>query len=454
MALVNLNKHKMFTVSKDQELTDEVVYEALNLHITKLRNNYIDNEDMYMSDHDILYDEPKESWKPDNRLVVNYAKYIVDTFGGYHIGIPLKVTHEDDNAEKFISDFRTLNDMEDTEYELAKDMDIFGSSFIYLYQDEDSNTRVAYESPVNMLMIHDDSIQERPLYAIRYEMLEDGIQAEVIDTERYYTYSSKHKMVGTLVKGDAHPYSELPVVEMIENEERQGIFDSVKSLINGLNKAVSEKANDVDYFADAYLKIIGPELEKEDVKTIRDDRIFNLYGDYPSADAAFLEKPNADTTQQNLIQLLKESIFSISMVANMNEENFGQASGTALAFKLQAMSNLAKMKDRKMQSGFNRMYRIVFSVGIGKVAPGDYQDIKYTFTRNVPKNEKEEAEIVTMLDGHVSDELKLSYLSSVDNVKDEINRMQEDEQRGSRLMQAIERQKRMTDDVINDGQEE
>ncbi|AXY24916.1 phage portal protein [Suicoccus acidiformans] len=454
MALVNLNKHKLFTVSKDQELTAEVVYEALNLHIAKLRNNYIDNEDMYMSDHDILHDKPKESWKPDNRLVVNYAKYIVDTFGGYHIGIPLKVTHEDDNAEKFISDFRTLNDMEDTEYELAKDMDIFGSSFIYLYQDEDSDTRVAYESPVNMLMIHDDSIQERPLYAIRYEMLEDGIQAEVIDTERHYTYRSNHNMVGTLVEGDAHPYSELPVIEMIENEERQGIFDSVKSLINGLNKAVSEKANDVDYFADAYLKIIGPELEKEDVKTIRDDRIFNLYGDYPSADAAFLEKPNADTTQQNLIQLLKESIFSISMVANMNEENFGQASGTALAFKLQAMSNLAKMKDRKMQSGFNRMYRIVFSVGIGKVAPDDYRDIKYTFTRNVPKNEKEEAEIVTMLDGHVSDELKLSYLSSVDNVKDEINRIQEDEQRGSRLMQAIERQKRMTDDVINDVQEE
>ena len=40
------------------------------------------------------------------------------------------------------------------------------------------------------------------------------------------------------------------------------------------------------------------------------------------------------------------------MVANMTESEFGNSSGTALAFKLQAMDNLARMKDRKLQSAF------------------------------------------------------------------------------------------------------
>lgn len=36
-------------------------------------------------------DEPtKDPWKPDNRLTVNFTKYIVDTFTGYFNGIPVK----------------------------------------------------------------------------------------------------------------------------------------------------------------------------------------------------------------------------------------------------------------------------------------------------------------------------------------------------------------------------
>lgn len=38
------------------------------------------------------------------------------------------------------------------------------------------------------------------------------------------------------------------------------------SQINAYNKALSEKANDVDYFADAYLKILGERIDDETAK--------------------------------------------------------------------------------------------------------------------------------------------------------------------------------------------
>ena len=47
------------------------------------------------------------------------------------------------------------------------------------------------------------------------------------------------------------------MIEFILNDSRTGIFEGVVSLINAMNKATSEKANDVDYFADAYLAITG-----------------------------------------------------------------------------------------------------------------------------------------------------------------------------------------------------
>ena len=458
MAKVNLNKRKLLTTTAS-EVTQDLVSEAVQLHRSHLLKGYIENEDMYMSSHKILKGGPKEPWKPDNRLVINYAKYIVDTFSGYQIGVPVKVTHDDDSVAEFISDFRKLNDMEDNEFELAKLADVFGHAFLYVYQDETGNTKATYNSPINMFIVHDNSIEEKPLFAVRYAFNDNDPTGygQVITANEVIEATFQLGGGVRFVERNNHVYGTLPVVELIENEERQGIFDSVKTLIDALNKAASEKANDVDYFADAYLKIVGVELKEDMATQIRENRIFNLWkngSDGPLPDVGFLEKPNSDTTQENLITLLKDSIFAVSMVANLSEEDFGDASGTALAFKLQAMDNLAKMKDRKMQSAFNRLYEIVFGVPMAAVPSDGWIDIKYQFTRNVPRNILEEAQIVSQLSGQVSNETKLSVLSIVDNPKQEIEKMDDEEESSSLLSRKIAQNERFADkDLQDDGKE-
>lgn len=464
MAKVHLNKRKLFTTSAT-EVTQELVSEAVQLHRSNLLKSYIENEDMYMSKHEILKSVKKEAWKPDNRLVINYAKYIVDTFSGYQIGVPVKITHDEEVISDFIANFRQINDMEDTEFELAKIADIFGHAFIYVYQDEMGNTRATYNSPTSMFVVHDNTIEEKPLFAVRYAINDGEVTGygQVITANEVIDITVQSGGSVTFGERTQHIYGKLPVVELIENEERQGIFDSVKTLINALNKAASEKANDVDYFADAYLKIVGVELKDGMTDQIRENRIFNLWkngSDGTLPDVSFLEKPNSDTTQENLIALLKDSIFAVSMVANMSEENFGNTSGTALAFKLQSMDNLAKMKDRKMQSAFNRLYEIVFNVPMATVPSDGWTGIKYKFTRNVPRNILEEAQVVGQLSGQVSNETKLSVLSIVDNPQEELAKMEKEEESSSLLSKKIALNERVADkdldvssqEVIADGQ--
>lgn len=457
MAKVFVNKRKVITTNSDV-VTEDVVSEAVRLHLAKMVKGYVENEDMYLSDHDVLKLPKKDPWKPDNRLVFNYAKYIVDTFNGYQIGVPVKIKSDDDKVNQFVADFRKANDMEDSEFELAKMSSIFGHAFIYVYQDEEGITRATYNSPINMFIVHDNSIEERPLFAVRYTFNENentGVGQVITNDE---IIEATFTTGGTVSFGERnqHIYSTIPVVETIENEERQGIFESVKSLINALNKAGSEKANDVDYFADAYLKVLGVELDSEDAMQIRENRIFNLWknGDGPLPDVGFLEKPSSDTTQENLISLLKESIFAISMVANMTEADFGNSSGTALAFKLQAMDNLARMKDRKLQSAFNRLYKIVFSVPLITVDNTAWSGLNYTFTRNVPRNILEEAQIVGQLSGQVSEETKLSVLSIVDDPQKEIQRMEDEEEASSQLDNRLEMQKIYSDAELSDDESE
>lgn len=197
-------------------------------------------------------------------------------------------------------------------------------------------------------------------------------------------------------------------------------------MINAYNKAISEKANDVDYFADAYLKVLGAYLDDDDIKHIRDDRIINFNGDTDKVIVEFLQKPNGDTTQENLINRLEKLIFNISMVANISDENFGTSSGIALKYKLQSMNNLAMTKERKFRSGMNKRYSLIFSNPVSQtqgIKTDDWIGIKMRFTRNFPANVTEEVENAKNLSGIVSQETQLSVLSIVDNVSEEIEKL-------------------------------
>ena len=108
---------------------------------------------------------------------------------------------------------------------------------------------------------------------------------------------------------------------------------------------------------------------------IRDDRIINFDGDTERLIVEFLQKPDGDTTQEHLIDRLEKLIFHISMVANISDENFGTSSGIAMKYKLQAMSNLEKTKERKFTSGMNRRYRLIFSNPVSGMKKDDWVKI-------------------------------------------------------------------------------
>ena len=109
----------VFIHPAEEEITAEVVQEFIKLHQAALPR-YTRLKSLYESQAPILSREAKPAYKPDNRLVVNYAKYIVDTFNGYFIGIPIKVSHDEPSVNDRVDEFATRNDMDDNQAELSK----------------------------------------------------------------------------------------------------------------------------------------------------------------------------------------------------------------------------------------------------------------------------------------------------------------------------------------------
>ena len=424
----------MYRISKDEPMTTTLLSQFLDEHRRDVENRYQKLHDAYMSDHDILHEQEKPKYKPDNRIVVNFPKYIVDTMNGFFIGNPIKTIADDKKVADYVDYLDQYNDQDDNNAELSKICSIFGKGYEMYFADEEAELCITYLSPIEAFMIFDDSILERPLYFVRRYKDRDNNEFGSISNEfgvRYFKVTGGVEWLNEsadAVDGwERHYFPGVPATEYIENAEKQGIFEPVMSMVNAYNKALSEKANDVDYFADAYLKILGALVEKEDINFIRDNRVINLTGeDAEKIIVEFMAKPSNDEGQEHLLERLERLIFQISMVANISDENFGAATGIALKYKLQAMSNLEKTKERKFTSGMNRRYRLLFGHPASKVPADSWVQLHYHFTPNFPANLLEEAQIAAQMEGIVSHETQLKTLSIVDDVEGELDKIEEE----------------------------
>lgn len=115
---------------------------------------------------------------------------------------------------------------------MSKQADIYGRSIGFVYQNEQKETCFQYVSPTKSFIIYDDTLARQPLAFVVYEYYdtESGYAAR---GTIYYAMHSYDFDRGKIDQ-EQHPnvYEMVPAVEFYENEERQGVFEPVKTLID------------------------------------------------------------------------------------------------------------------------------------------------------------------------------------------------------------------------------
>lgn len=423
---------KVMTCDPAKEIDSAVLAYYISKHKTEI-SRYEMLWKMYRGRHAIVDAEEKDSYKPDNRIVANFARYVVETFNGYFMGKPVTVSHEDPELSKQVNRLMKLNDQDDNNAELSKLVRIYGRAYEFLYQNENTETCITYNSPLDMFMVYDDTIAQRPFFAVRYYLNEDNrLQGEIYTSDKVYDFIQGEKGY-QIINDQPHYYQDVPVIEYVNNDERQGIFEPVISMINAFNKALSEKANDVDYFADAYLAILGVQLDKDGLQKIRDNRIINFFGtDDPeqikNIVVEFLQKPDGDSSQEHLLDRLEKLIYQMAMVTNLNSESFGNASGVGLLFKLQEMENLALAAERKFTSGMNRRFKMLFRLptNVSASQSEEWFNLDFTFHRNIPRDVLSEINAAQEAAGLLPLEDRVSMVSTVKDPKAVAEQMKEE----------------------------
>ena len=228
--------------SADKEINMTLIDEYIRKHEERMpRYRYLEN--LYKGFHDVFRLPEKESWKPDNRLAVNFPRYITETFLGYAYGIPVKKSHPDEKIKDAILEFDRDNDISDQEYELAKKCCIYGHAFEYFYQDEEAKTKTVVCNPKELFVVYDDTVKSRALFAVRYGKKDDNVTryGEILTRTEIIPFDGE-KMQESI----PNPYGRINCVEYVLNDERIGLYEEVAGMVETYNRVIGEKANDVD----------------------------------------------------------------------------------------------------------------------------------------------------------------------------------------------------------------
>lgn len=452
-ALVTRNGR--FIYPKSQEIKPLELTALINYNTQNLVPKYRENMNMYLSKHDVL-DAPTTQTGLNNKLVVNLTKYIVDTYNGYFLGIPPKITLQKGDENDRFQQWLTSVSFVDKLTEISKQADIYGRSYGFLYQKEDASTGFTYVSPTKSFMIYDDTVEHLPLAFVRYEYLKNQSSYQAHGFIYYATKVIEFN-AGRFVGEKVNPYKLVPATEFYENEEREGVFDSVKTLVNALDRGISQKANQIEYFDNAYLAIIGLHLPTDKDGNLKMDFKTNrvLYAPQldpnSNPDIKFISKPDNDAMQENYLNRLTNLIYQISMVPNLNDINFsGTSSGVSLKYKYLAMQVKASEKERKFTKALRQLFKIAFSTG--QVLPiqdhDDWQNLTFSFTRNVPDDTQGAINAAKDATGIVSHRTQLKLLPFVSDTDDEIDQI------GKEKAEQIKQSRKAMGDLMDSDEDE
>ncbi|GEO70529.1 spp1 family phage portal protein [Levilactobacillus acidifarinae DSM 19394] len=378
----------------------ELLKDLMNKQDSRVaRFDKLDN--YYLGKHAIMDRTLSSNQAHDNRVMVNYAKYVTDMVVGMMTGRPITYVAQDGGPVDPITRAFTRMDIAAHDTDLEHDLSCYGVAYemLYLHVVDATTTeeRIATLDPRRTFVVTDDSEDENYLFGVywvpkfKLNGTEDGALVSVYTPHSLIQYRT---VSGHIVDGSnnaegyprysSHYWGSEPITEVLNNRQQQGDYEQLISQIDAYNSLQSDRITDKDNFVDAILLAYGTAIEGNLAKR-------KMLDDLPAKDEGtsieWLTKTLDESQQQVLADSITADIHEMSNVPNMNDENFaGNVSGEAMKYKLFALLNLISSKEPLLKKAIRRRLELMQNMLNLKEQNVDVTDIKIQFTLNIPIN--------------------------------------------------------------------
>lgn len=365
--------------------------------------------------------------KPCNRIVTNYCYNIVQNYLGYITGIDVAYSSCDDFDA--VQDVLNYNDVRTEDSEYLRNALIFGRAFEINYVDEDAIQRFKVLDSRECIPIYSNDLNNDLLYVIRYYVADtvnsdqDEYYIEVYGNKFIRKYKSSNAFATlSLLEEQPNYYNQVPVTVFSLNADEESVFDKVMTLQDAYNKLLSSEVDDFESFCDAYLVLKGCMADADDLVAMKQNRVLMMDAD---AEASYLTKSVSDTQIENMLKNINDTIHKIANSPDFNDEKLMAQSGIAMRYKLVGFENVSSNIVANMTKALQKRIELICSILHLTGSDNTWRDVHIVFTRNLPENITETAQVINQLRGIVSDKTLISLLPFIKDVDAEVEQLQE-----------------------------
>lgn len=387
----------------------------------------------------------------NNKLNNAYGSDIVDTKNGYFLGNPITYTitkekvRRPDELIDAIDKMRIRDNLPDKDATLGKRTSIggYGARLCYIAIENDKPVpRITNLRPEEVIFFYNETMAE-PAYSLHYydtKRINDQGEKVAVTIADFYDATNMYRFAksdGDFKLEDVKPNGFLfnPLFGVENNDELTGEEQKVVNLVNAFDRTLSDASNEIEASRLAILILSNLNMDPDDIEKMKQAGVLELFGEEGAA--SYLTKDVNDTMIENHLNRLNKQIMRFAKSVDFSDEQFASnLSGIAILFKTMALEHKSIIAENKFRAALQYQMKVMCSAWslLGICEPDDYLNIWFAFKRNLPHNKKEEAEIVSLYQGILSERTLLSMISDVDDIDAEIKEKRKDEERMNSLL--------------------
>ncbi len=371
--------------------------------------------------------------RPDvnNKILVNNAYSIVRNANGYFLGEPINYASKDAKCRENVE---LLNNMMDDidkscgDTQLGEWQSICGTAYRLVCVDENAENSDPEVAPFSLpildpkytAVIYSTDAEHKPVLAFTYcDILNDsgfpdGRRYTVYDAENQYIFESKNAggaiKPEDLVSGFPRPHGlgDVPIIEYPNNQWRLGDFETVLSILDGLNKLQSDRINSVEQLVNSILVFVNCELKEKgkdgrsDLERLREQLAISITSNSNQpADIKFVNSRVDQNEAETLAETLIDYVYAVTGIPDRKmRSNGGGDTGEAVYLRdgWASLEVVARIKERYFRRAEKQMLKIICQIlNVFRNMALKPMHIEPTFVRNRTNNLLNKAQAMAVL---------------------------------------------------------
>lgn len=371
--------------------------------------------------------------RPDvnNKIVVNNAYSIVRNVGGYFLGEPIKYASKDAECRENVEVLNNMMDNVDKacgDTQLGEWQSICGTAYRLICLSEDSESEDTSLAPFSLpildpkytAVIYSADAEHKPILAFTYcDLLDDrgnpvGRKYTVYD--KTYQYIFETKGVNTQIKPEnlqkhypkPHFLGDIPIIEYPNNQWRLGDFETVLTILDGLNKLQSDRINSVEQLVNSILVFVNCELKdknpdgKSDLEKLKEQLAISITSNSGQpADIKFVNSSVNQNEAETLAQTLLDYVYAVTGIPDRKtRSNGGGDTGEAVYLRdgWASLEVVARIKERYFRRSEKQTLKIICRIlKIFRNIDLKPMHVEPTFVRNRTNNLLNKAQSMAVL---------------------------------------------------------